>query len=163
MRIRKLEKKDAPYMLEWMQDENVIKDLQARFSEKVLDDCIEFIISSVSDTLNYHFAIVNDFDEYMGTVSLKNINKNKGIAEFAIAIRSCAMGIGYSKFGMDAILKFGKNEIGLKNIFWCVSKNNVRAIKFYDKNGYKRITEYPKEISMSYSEEKLDNLLWYVY
>ena len=46
MRLRKLELKDAPLMLEWMHDETVVKDMQADFSSKTLEDCNHFILSS---------------------------------------------------------------------------------------------------------------------
>lgn len=34
MRLRNLELKDAPFMLEWMHDESVVENLRGRFSEK---------------------------------------------------------------------------------------------------------------------------------
>ena len=37
-------------------------------------------------------AITDDNDEYMGTVSLKNINYTDSFAEFAITVRRTAMG-----------------------------------------------------------------------
>ena len=59
-------------------------------------------------------AIVNDKDEYMGTVSLKRITDSN--AEFAIVVRKCAMGKGYSKYGMKKIMKYGFDKIGLEFI-----------------------------------------------
>ena len=84
MRLRKLELKDAPLMLEWMHDETVVKDMQADFSSKTLEDCNHFILSSKDTRKNLHLAIVDENDEYMGTVSLKNIEEDK--AEFAITV-----------------------------------------------------------------------------
>lgn len=138
MRLRKLELKDAPLMLEWMHDETVIKDMQADFSSKTLEDCNLFILSSKDTRKNLHLAIVDENDEYMGTVSLKNIEEGK--AEFAITVRKCAMGKGYSRFGMREIIRIGLEEMNLSRIYWYVDKNNQRAIKFYDKNGYQRIS-----------------------
>ena len=75
MRLRKLEKKDALYMLEWMHDENVVQWMQTDFASKTLEDCERFIESSAQDASNLNLAIVDDHDEYMGTVSLKHIDK----------------------------------------------------------------------------------------
>ena len=47
-----------------------------------------------------HLAIASDSDEYMGMVSLKHIED--GLAEFAITVRTEAMGKGYSWFGMES-------------------------------------------------------------
>lgn len=149
MRLRKLELKDAPLMLEWMHDETVVKDMQADFSSKTLEDCNLFILSSKDTRKNLHLAIVDENDEYMGTVSLKNIEEGK--AEFAITVRKCAMGKGYSRFGMNEIIRIGLEEMNLSRIYWYVDKNNQRAIKFYDKNGYQRIS--PEIIGGGYQQK----------
>ena len=70
----------------------------------------------------------------MGTVSLKNIEDDE--AEFAIAIRSCAMGKGYSKYAMEKCIQYAFQNMKLKKVYWYVSMNNMRAIRFYEKNGY---------------------------
>ena len=50
------------------------------------------------------------------------------------------MGKGYSRFGMREIIRIGLEDMNLSSIYWYVDKNNQRAIKFYDKNGYQRIS-----------------------
>ena len=102
MYLRELKKEDAPLMLAWMHDESVVGKLRGDFSSKTIEDCYNFISSAVSEN-NIHLAIASDTDEYMGTVSLKNIED--GSAEFAIAVRNEAMRRGYAWFGMDAIIK----------------------------------------------------------
>lgn len=141
MKLRRLSLKDAPLMYEWMQDENVTKDLQVNFSERTLADCEAFIENSWMDETNLHLAIVDSEDEYMGTVSLKNIDRVTGTAEFAITVRIVAMGCGFAVAGMKEMIRIGVEEIGLKKIYWCVRKGNRRAIRFYDKNGYRRIED----------------------
>lgn len=136
LKLRKLELKDADKMHEWMHDESVVEFMQADFRNKSIDDCKKFIDNASNDKYNCHMAIVNDADEYMGTVSLKNIHDS--VAEFAITIRKCAMGQGYSRYGMKEIINYGFNVLNLKSIYWCVSPENKRAVKFYDKNGYTR-------------------------
>lgn len=165
MRLRKLENKDAEYMLEWMHDDSVVKYMRTNFENKTLMDCEKFIDSAQGVEDGLHMAIVDDFDEYMGTVSLKNI-KN-GNAEFAITVRKKAMGKGFSRWGMAEIIRIGMEDFKLRNIYWCVSAANERAVKFYDKNGYKRIsiigTEMYSDILMtgSYTDEQVGSYIWY--
>lgn len=160
MRLRKLQQKDAPYMLEWMHDESVVKNLQADFAAKTIEDCESFIKISQDTTYNLHLAIVDEEDIYMGTVSLKNIMNNS--AEFAITIRKSAMGKGYSKFAMAEIIRIGLEEMGLKQIYWCVSPENNRAVRFYDKNGYKRIESNQLNNINGYNETQIKRYLWYM-
>lgn len=160
MKLRKLCLKDVPFMYEWMQDKDVTKDLHINFSEKTLADCGAFIEKSWTDETNLHLAIVDCADEYMGTVSLKNIDRTAGTAEFAIAVRKAAMGHGFAAAGMKEILRIGAEEIGLEKIYWCVRKENRRAIRFYDKNGYRRV-DFPVLIGGGGTPKENQQVLWY--
>lgn len=138
MHLRELRKQDAPLMLEWMHDESVVHDLQTDFASKTIEDCENFIDDSLLDAHNVHLAIADEMDIYQGTVSLKNIFD--GTAEFAITIRSTAMGSGIAAEAMKKIIEVGFEEEELDSIYWCVSPDNKRAIRFYDKNGYHRVS-----------------------
>ena len=134
MYLRKLELKDAPLMLAWMHDKSVVAKLHTDFASKTITDCENFIKSSWEDKNNINLAIASDTDEYMGTVSLKHVDN--GSAEFAITVRSEAMGKGYSWFGMESIIEKAFNEYGLECVYWCVSRSNERAVRFYDKHNF---------------------------
>lgn len=156
--LRSLQKKDAPYMLEWMHDPSVVKYMKTDFGAKTLEDCYSFIDASHDPSENLHLAVTDDNDEYMGTVSLKNIKD--GSAEFGITVRKCAMGKGYSQFGMKSIIEIGKNQCGISKIYWCVDPENKRALNFYDRLGFLRCV-MPVE-ACGYSEEEKKNFIWYI-
>ena len=137
MRLRRLESKDAPLMLEWMHDPSVVEYMNADFASMKAEDCEAFIQSAKDTTRDLHMAIVDENDTYMGTVSLKNIDGKT--AEFAITVRKEAMGKGFSKYGMREIIRIAFEELGLEKVYWCVNHENKRAIRFYDKNGYDRV------------------------
>lgn len=158
MNLRKLELKDAPLMLEWMHDKSVIQYMQADFQLKTEDDCRKFIADSWDDKENRHMAIVDDRDVYQGTVSLKHITDSS--AEFAITIRTSAMGKGISSAAMEQMLEIGFTKLHLSEIYWCVSPENIRAIRFYDKNGYKRI-DPPANLAGGYTTAQISSYIWY--
>ena len=157
MIIRELQSKDAPLMLEWMHDADVVADLRTDFSRKSIEDCLSFIDNARTDQENLHLAIADENDEYMGTVSLKNIRDNT--AEFGITVRKKAMGKGYARYGMSEILSKGFNEYGLDCIYWCVDPVNARAVRFYDKNGFSRCAA--PQYAGNYSEEEKKRYYWY--
>ena len=159
MRLRDLELKDAPLMLEWMHDESVVEKLSGNFKEKTLTDAESFILSSANKEQDIHLAIVTEDDEYMGTVSLKSIDKKDSSAEFAITVRKSAMGKGFSWYGMKEIIRLAFEKYGLKNIYWCVSRKNARAVRFYDKHNYHETTDISDSILHRY--ENMDDLKWY--
>lgn len=157
MHLRRLELKDAPLMLEWMHDSSVVGLLRTNFASKTISDCEKFISDSLNDGKNLHLAIASDEDEYMGTVSLRDIEN--GSAEFAITVRTKAMGRGYSWYGMEAILKKAFEELGLDCVYWCVSRKNTRAVRFYDKHNFHEALDIPSEVLKRY--EGMDDLKWY--
>lgn len=161
MFLRKLQPEDAPLMLEWMHDDSVVHHLSTNFAAKTLMDCQRFIAASQDGSENWNLAIADDSGTYMGTVSLKHIDRTAQTAEFAITIRACAMGKGYSHYGMTEILRMGLEELGLTAIYWCVSPENKRAVRFYDKHSYARTTDIPQTILSAYPPEL--PLIWYVY
>lgn len=130
--LRKLELRDAPFMLEWMQTENVIQNLQADvFRNKNINDCIAFIEESRNDVNNCHRAIVDTANEYLGTVSLKSIDRSNFDAEFAIVIRECAQGLGYASRAMRDILKIAFEQLNLNEVYWNVLVTNRKALQLY--------------------------------
>ena len=153
-------------MLEWMHDKSVVENMQTDFASKTIDDCRTFIENSYDENKSVHLAITDDSDIYMGTASLKNINNNT--AEFAITVRSEAMGKGYSIYGMNNIISFGFEQLKLKKIYWCVNGDNKRAVRFYDKNGFIRINIYENSLidiirsNGIYTEEQIFKYIWYV-
>lgn len=161
MKLRQLEQRDAPLMLEWMHDEDVVAHLSAAFGSKTEEDCRAFIAASREDSENWNLAIADDSDTYMGTVSLKHIDRQRADAEFAISIRRYAMGRGLSKFAMAEIIRKGFAELGLNRIYWCVSPENQRAVRFYDKCGYPRTSPEGLPAERWYTPEQIRSFLWY--
>ena len=157
MYLRKLELKDAPLMLAWMHDKSVTEKLHADFASKTMDDAEDFIKSSWDNKNDLHLAIASDSDEYMGTVSLKHIED--GSAEFAITVRAESMGKGYSWFGMESIIEKAFEDLGLECVYWCVSKDNPRAVRFYDKHNFHEALDIPKKVLERY--DGMDDLKWY--
>ena len=166
MDIRPLCEKDAPYMLEWMHDADLTKDLKKDFASTTLEDAKKFIsYASQSLPSDLHMAIVNDEDEYMererldaAIDSLRRRFGNKCV------VRRCATGKGFSAFGMKRILEYGVDELGLNNIFWCVDPVNARAVRFYDKNGYERVASDSLNLDgLGYEEDEISRYVWYSY
>ena len=159
MHLRRLEPKDAPLMLEWMHDPSVVEHLHANFLSKTADDCERFIAAALTDENNLHLAIADESDVYQGTVSLKDIHD--GTAEFAITIRASAMGKGVSSAAMREIIRIAFEEKGLNSVFWCVSPENKRAVRFYDKNGYLRVPHERLSIR-GYDDDLIRSMFWYL-
>ena len=137
IKLRRIEFKDIPFMLEWMHDVETKTIFQNDFSTINEDMAKKFVESSFTDE-NKHFAIVDDLDdEYLGTISLKNIDKKNKNAEYAISTRRKIWGTGISKEASILLLQYGFVDMHLNKIYLNVLSTNVRAKKFYKKLGFK--------------------------
>lgn len=158
MRLRNLCNKDVGFMLEWMRD----KDISQYFrfdTDKVTEESIaDFIRSANESEHDRHYAIVNDDDEYLGTISLKNIDTNNKNAEYAIALRSCAIGSGAAAWATQSIIKEAFTTLGLHKVYLNVLAYNTRAIRFYEKMGFTYEGEFKEHVMI---KNKLEDIKWY--
>lgn len=69
----------------------------------------------------------------------------------------------YSAYGMTELWRMGIEELHIKNIYWCVSCVNERAVRFYDKKQYVITEDVPESIKDCYSEEQNKEFIWYVF
>ena len=149
IKLRPLSEKDAPLMLEWLKDKDVTRYFRFDSSSSTIESVVDFINESQNIDESVHFAIVNaDSDEYLGTISLKNIDSVAKNAEYAIVLHKNAHGKGYAQAATDSILDFGFNELGLERIYFNVVSANERAIRFYEKYGFINEGEFKSHINI---------------
>lgn len=161
--LRELKEKDAPLMLEWMHDPEIQKGFIKNMLEMTLSDAEQFCRSAVlplkiETGQDLHFAIVNETDEYLGTVSLKKIDTDNGSAEYAISTRKKIHGTGSAKIATGLLLAKAFNEYGLHRVYLNVLPDNKSAIRLYERCGFKLEGEAREHLI---KEGKYVNLRWY--
>lgn len=161
--LRELKEKDAEFMLEWMHDRDIqncfIKDMLSATIEDALEFCRKSKIPScISDGTSLHYAIVNETDEYLGTISLKNIDKYNGTAEYAITLRKKAVGKGIAFEATGIILQKAFLDIHLNRVFLSVLPDNNAAIRLYERCGFVCEGEFRNHIRKG---DKYMNWKWY--
>ncbi len=158
MKIRKLLEKDVDLIFEWMSDSEINRNFRFDPDKVSKASILEFIYNSQNDSKNLHYGIVNDNDEYLGTVSLKNINTTDSNAEYAISLRKRAIGNGTAQFATREILKVAFEELNLGKVYLSVLSENIRAIRFYKKVGFRFEGEFKNHI---YLRNEYKSLSWY--
>lgn len=137
--LRKLKDKDANFMLEWMHDPDIQKNFRRNMLNYRIENVKEFIKKAEIEPVNgrsIHFAVVDENDEYLGTVSLKDYDDQSKCAEYAISLRKKAQGRGIGKKATEDILKYAFETCGMSRVFLNVLAENQRAIKLYEKCGF---------------------------
>ena len=136
MKLRKLKHHDVFAMLSWMKDSDIACYYQ--FDAATMNDekAIAFIQQAQSFGESRHYAIADEDDEYLGTISLKNIDLKNRNAEYAIGLCKDAIGTGVAAQATQAILQIAFEELGLHKVYLSVFSDNARAIRFYEKQGF---------------------------
>ena len=158
--LRKLELSDAKEMLKWMHDESVVGLLPTHFNEMTIEDCGKFIKKSWEDQKNIHFAVTDEEDKYLGTISLKNIDEKNLTAKYAVVLGKSAIGRGIAKKATDDILKYAFDKMKLDRVYLCVFSDNIRAVKFYQKYGFQYEGTFRSHMYGAYDNVRHD-LQWY--
>jgi len=158
MKLRKLSNIDIPFMLEWMKDTEITRQFRADFSSSTYESVQKFVESAQDFTYSRHYAITNDQNEYLGTISLKNIDTINMKAEYAIVLRKIAQGTHIAYEASKAIMDIAFNEIHLHKVYLNVLTHNERANRFYLKFGFKLEGTFIDDIMI---ENEFCSLNWY--
>ncbi len=139
--LRELRETDAENMIEWMLEpqnkRNFSKDMSKYTIEDVRQFCRDAIVAKDNcHNRNVHLAVVDEDDEYLGTISLKNIDCINQSAEFAIALREKARRKGIGAKAAEQLLDIGFEKMGLHRIYLTVFADNEMAIRLYEKIGF---------------------------
>ena len=143
-------------MLEWLHNDDITRYLQVGGKKATMESTQEFIKAASDESKNLHRAVVDQNDNYLGTVSLKNIDLHKKEAEYAIAMHPSALGTGASRTASQRIIELGFQSLGLTRIYLNVLESNLRAVRFYQKFGF----QYTHTTDFSFHDKK-EKLLWY--
>ena len=159
MVLRQLAADDAPLMLEWMHDDEINKWFCFNAKGMTYDDAIQFVKrANESDVQDYHYAIVGDDDEYLGTISLKHVDLTVKSAEYAISLRKKAQGTGVGVEATRRILQKAFEELMLQRVYLNVLTDNMRAVHFYEKCGFTYEGEFRNHLCL---RGKIHSLKWY--
>ena len=139
--VREIREGDAENMLEWMHDPDIQKGFRKNMLGVTLEEARSFcrmakLKEEIVSGQSIHLAVADDTDEYLGTISLKEISLEHHSAEMAISLRKKAQGHGVATEAIRLLLKKGFNELGLHRICLTVLADNIAAIKLYEKCGF---------------------------
>ena len=158
IRLRGLQPKDALGMLEWMTDPKITQFFRFDASKVTEESCLAFISGAALQENCRHWAIADETDTYLGTISLKEIDRSS--SEYAISTRSCAHGTGAAMEATRQVLRIAFEELGLNRVYLNVLAENGRANAFYRKAGF-CFTHTEKDAVAIRGEMK--DLNWYEY
>ncbi|MCZ2108320.1 MAG: GNAT family N-acetyltransferase [Dehalococcoidia bacterium] len=139
VRLRAREPEDEPLLYRWFNDPEVTRHLTIRYplSHSVERAFIEHV-SAVGYT-NASFGVETLADSRLiGGIGLEHVNPENRSAELGIALGDKTYwNGGYGTDAMRVLCRFGFEQMNLQRIQLDVHADNTRAIRVYEKVGFK--------------------------
>ena len=128
---------DAEKYVEWLNNYDIAKYLNQNVKIITVEGEKEYLAKSDKDS--YNFAIVDlKTDELIGSIGLMHIDNVHRTAELGIFIGDeDHLSRGYGSDAIKLLLDFGFNQLNLNNIMLKAISFNQRALRAYEKCGFK--------------------------
>ena len=122
-------------MLEWMHDPEINRWYRFDAASMTEEGAGKFIAGSFTET-SRHYAIADDDDDYLGTISLEDIDRENAHALYAVSLRVKAQGHNIALAATKMLLEIAFCELDLERVYLNVLSDNMRAKRFYEKAGF---------------------------
>ncbi len=135
---------DAEKYVEWLNNHEIAKYLNYNYKILSLEAEREFLAKTDSDS--YNFAIVDKkTDELIGGISLGHVKNIHRTAELGVFIGNEEyLSHGYGSEAIMLLLDYAFNQLNLNNIMLKAISFNARALRAYEKCGFKKFGVWEK-------------------
>lgn len=141
VKIRSLRLEDVHEMKNWgKHDDPLFKDYN--FPDFNDEEILQWYNYRISRRNSKCFAVLNEEDRMVGYISIRNIRKIMKTARLGIVFDPTIINNGYGTEAIITLLDYYFNEVQMKILFLDVAKFNKRAIRCYEKCGFKIVREY---------------------
>jgi len=96
------------------------------------------------------FAIEDEKGRMMGQISLREIDRRKGVARLGISLAQDAVGKGYGTEALRVFLEYYFGEMGFRRMVLDVAQYNKRAIRCYEKLGFTVTREFLRKNTFNF-------------
>ena len=149
--------------LKWMNDPEINKYLESRFTTHTIDSLKDFVNSMNNSENNVLFAIVDkESDTHIGNIKLGNIHPIHKYADIGLLIGDKNYwGRGIATNAIKLVSEFAFDELNLRKVFAGVYENNIGSIKAFEKCGFKKA--YVKKDNYYFEGKFIDAFVFELY
>lgn len=138
VRLRPLEERDLPTCVDWMADREVTRWLSAIGEPPTLEEEQDWYDRRRADPDSVMWAIETAEGRLIGNVELR-LTPNARRAEMGIVVGDKAeWSKGYGTHTVRLVLRYAFKELDLNRVELTTDEENHRAIRCYEKCGFKR-------------------------
>lgn len=134
--MRPLKLNDVNYIMTWVNDPEVVKNLQhfnKKFTIKDEEEYVKRILVSKND---YVFSFFNQLEEYVGQGGIHQISWENKLGRLSIIVKREHWNKGYAQEILSALISQAFRKLGLHKIWLMHWKENKKAGHLYNKLGF---------------------------
>lgn len=127
-----------PYYVQWLNDPDVNRYLETRWTEQDQDTILQFVKAMQRDPANYLFAIrIADSAQHIGNLKIGPINFNHLYADLSYFIGNReAWGKGFATEAINGAIAFAFDQLNLRRLNAGVYSGNVASAHVLTKCGF---------------------------
>jgi RimJ/RimL family protein N-acetyltransferase len=137
VRLRAIEEDDLPRLSELFNDPEVLQSLEQVVFPEPLAGTRAWWVQSRNSPSQEAFAIETLSGELVGACDLRGISRRSRTAVLGIWIGKPFWNRGYGTDAVRTLCRFGFRELNLQRIQLHVHETNTRAVRAYEKVGFK--------------------------
>lgn len=111
------------------------------FNFKSEEDCKDFLMAKTLSPFNSYYAIIYA-EEVIGFLGNKNINFLTRSSTLGLVLNPSLVGMGFGTKVLAKFLDYYFNDKGMRKMKLLVAAYNDRALKVYEKIGFKKVSEH---------------------
>lgn len=108
----------------------------------------------VEQSTSKNYAVINNQNKTIGLIHIKNIRKILKVANLGIVFDSKFVNKGYGTRSLQAVIRYFFETMNMRTLYLDVAKHNKRAIRCYEKCGFKKVKTY----TIKLNNLKIDDL-----
>lgn len=135
--LKPLELKDVDHIMAWVNDPEVVKNLQ-HFDKKFTRDDEEFYVKKILASKNDYVFSVFDGNQYIGQGGIHQIAWENKLGRLSIIIKQEFWNKGYAQEILPALVDYAFKKLGLHKIWLMHWLENKKAGHLYNKLGFKK-------------------------
>lgn len=151
----------TPEYVGWLQDPEVNRYLETRWSIQTLETVRDFVSSMVESPTSYLFAIVDSgSSQHIGNLKIGPINTNHGFADLSYFVGDKAFwgrGCATEAIGIAARIAF--TRLGIRRLQAGLYESNVASARALEKAGFTLDARMARQLR---GPNGLEDHLWYV-
>jgi ribosomal-protein-alanine N-acetyltransferase len=139
--LRPLEERDLPAYVAGINDTEVggLAGYKAPMSLQQAKGWLDHVNEKAKKGEGFFFAVCElGDDRFVGTTWLKEVDYWHGSSELAIFMDRDHIGAGFGTDAQRVLLRFAFEAVGLNRVWLTVYASNPRAIRSYEKLGFRR-------------------------